>query len=166
MSETQAMPVHDDTLDRWLGWMCSLPLGLIVVLTFFDVFARYVFSAPIKGSLEIIQYSMALSIFAALPLVTRHRGHVTVSLIDGLLGASAMLWKTRVCDAISLLALALMSWRLWIYAGESIEQKQQTIVLALPQGPLVYALSVFAAVSSALVLLGLWRSVSRQGASS
>ena len=74
--------------------------------------------------------------------------------------------KTRVCDAISLLALALMSWRLWIYAGESIEQKQQTIVLALPQGPLVYALSVFAAVSSALVLVGLWRSVSRQGASS
>jgi len=69
MSETQAMPVHDDALDRWLGWMCSLPLGLIVVLTFFDVFARYVFSAPIKGSLEIIQYSMALSIFAALPLV-------------------------------------------------------------------------------------------------
>ncbi len=114
MSETQAMPVHDDALDRWLGWMSSVPLGLIVVLTFFDVFARYVFSAPIKGSLEIIQYAMALSIFAALPLVTRHRGHVTVSLIDGLLGASAMLWKTRICDAISSLALALMSWRLWI----------------------------------------------------
>ena len=166
MSETQAMPVHDDALDRWLGWMSSVPLGLIVVLTFVDVFARYVFSAPIKGSLEIIQYAMALSIFAALPLVTRHRGHVTVSLIDGLLGASAMLWKTRICDAISFLALALMSWRLWIYAGESIEQKQQTIVLALPQGPLVYALAVFAAVSSALVFWGLWRSVSRQGASS
>ncbi len=166
MSETQAMPVHDDALDRWLGWMSSVPLGLIVVLTFFDVFARYVFSAPIKGSLEIIQYAMALSIFAALPLVTRHRGHVTVSLIDGLLGNSVMLWKTRICDAISFLALALMSWRLWIYAGESIEQKQQTIVLALPQGPLVYALAVFAAVSSALVFWGLWRSVSRQGASS
>jgi TRAP-type C4-dicarboxylate transport system permease small subunit len=67
--------------------------------------------------------------------------------------------KTILCDLISLLALLLMSWRLWIYAGESIEEKQQTIVLALPQGPLVYVLSVFAALTSLLVLLDLIRQV-------
>lgn len=157
MTDTQQMPAQDDALDRWLGWMSSLPLGLIVALTFLDVFARYVFSAPIRGSLEIIQYAMALSIFAALPLVTRHRGHVTVSLIDGAMGASALRWKTRVCDLISGLALGLMSWRLWVYAGESMAQKQQTIVLALPQGPLVYALAIFAALSCVIVLWGLLR---------
>ncbi len=166
MSDAQHMPEHDDALDRWLGWMSSLPLGLIVVLTFLDVFARYVFSAPIRGSLEIIQYAMALSIFAALPLVTRHRGHVTVSLIDSALGAGALRWKTRICDLISWVALTLMSWRLWIYAGESLEQKQQTIVLALPQGPLVYALTVFAGLSSVIVLWGLMRSFRQPGGAS
>ena len=159
MGEMQNMASNEDGLDRWLGILSSLPLGLIVALTFLDVFARYLISAPIKGSLEIIQYAMALSIFAALPLVTRHRGHVTVSLIDGLLGTVAMRVKTILCDLISLLALLLMSWRLWIYAGESIEEKQQTIVLALPQGPLVYVLSVFAALTSLLVLLDLIRQV-------
>ncbi len=166
MSDAQHLPEHDDALDRWLGWMSSLPLGLIVVLTFMDVFARYVFSAPIRGSLEIIQYAMALSIFAALPLVTRHRGHVTVSLIDSALGTSALRWKTRICDLISWVALTLMSWRLWIYAGESLEQKQQTIVLALPQGPLVYALTVFAGLSSVIVLWGLLRSFRQPGGAS
>lgn len=159
MGEMQNVASNEDGLDRWLGILSSLPLGLIVALTFLDVFARYLISAPIKGSLEIIQYAMALSIFAALPLVTRHRGHVTVSLIDGLLGAVAMRVKTILCDLISLLALLLMSWRLWIYAGESIEEKQQTIVLALPQGPLVYILAVFAALTSLLVLLDLIRQV-------
>lgn len=159
MGEMQNVASNEDGLDRWLGILSSLPLGLIVALTFLDVFARYLISAPIKGSLEIIQYAMALSIFAALPLVTRHRGHVTVSLIDGLLGTVAMRVKTILCDLISLLALLLMSWRLWIYAGESIEEKQQTIVLALPQGPLVYVLSVFAALTSLLVLLDLIRQV-------
>jgi TRAP-type C4-dicarboxylate transport system permease small subunit len=159
MGEMQNMASNEDGLDQWLGILSSLPLGLIVALTFLDVFARYLISAPIKGSLEIIQYAMALSIFAALPLVTRHRGHVTVSLIDGLLGTVAMRVKTILCDLISLLALLLMSWRLWIYAGESIEEKQQTIVLALPQGPLVYVLSVFAALTSLLVLLDLIRQV-------
>jgi TRAP-type C4-dicarboxylate transport system permease small subunit len=159
MGEMQNMASNEDGLDQWLGILSSLPLGLIVALTFLDVFARYLISAPIKGSLEIIQYAMALSIFAALPLVTRHRGHVTVSLIDGLLGTVAMRVKTILCDLISLLALLLMSWRLWIYAGESIEEKQQTIVLALPQGPLVYILAVFAALTSLLVLLDLIRQV-------
>jgi TRAP-type C4-dicarboxylate transport system permease small subunit len=163
MSEMQGLAPSDDSLDRVLGVFSSIPLGLIVVLTFVDVFARYLISAPIKGSLEIIQYAMALSIFAALPLVTRHRGHVTVSLIDGMLGASAMRFKTIVCDLISLLALGLMSWRLWVYAAESMEQKQQTIVLALPQGPLVYALSVFAALTSGLVFIDLWRQMGRGG---
>lgn len=163
MSEMQGVTPSDDSLDRWLGILSSLPLALIVVLTFIDVFARYLISAPIKGSLEIIQYAMALSIFAALPLVTRHRGHVTVSLIDGVLGAGAMRFKTIVCDLISLMALGLMSWRLWVYAAESIEQKQQTIVLALPQGPLVYTLAVFAGLTSALVLIDLLRQLRRNG---
>ena len=157
MSEAKGTTAEDDSLDRWLGLMSSLPLGLIVVLTFLDVFARYMFSAPIKGSLEIIQYAMALSIFAALPLVTRHRGHVTVSLIDGMLSETLLAAKNKICDVISLVALLLMSWRLWIYAGESMEQNQQTIVLALPQGPLIYTLSVFAALTSVLVLVGLIR---------
>ena len=157
MSEAKGTTAEDDSLDRWLGLMSSLPLGLIVVLTFLDVFARYMFSAPIKGSLEIIQYAMALSIFAALPLVTRHRGHVTVSLIDGMLSETLLAAKNKICDVISLVALLLMSWRLWIYAGESMEQNQQTIVLALPQGPLIYTLSVFATLTSVLVLVGLIR---------
>jgi TRAP-type C4-dicarboxylate transport system permease small subunit len=163
MSEMHGLSSADDSLDRWLGILSSIPLGLIVVLTFLDVFARYLISAPIKGSHEIIQYAMALSIFAALPLVTRHRGHVTVSLIDSSLGASALRTKVILSDLLSLGALVLMSWRLWIYAGASIEEKQQTIVLSLPQGPLVYALAFFAGLTGLLVLIDLRRQLFRTG---
>ena len=77
------------------------PLALIVLLTFADVFARYLFARPIRGSVEIIQYAMALVIFTALPLVTRHRGHVTVSLVDKLLSGRAAWVRQLVCDALS-----------------------------------------------------------------
>lgn len=159
--ETSAERV-DDRVDKALGLLSSLPLGVIVGLTFMDVFARYLFSAPIKGSLEIIQYAMALSIFAALPLVTRHRGHVTVSLIDGLLGPRAMRLKTGVCDVLSLLAVSLMTWRLWIHAGESLEDKKQTIVLQLPEGPLVYMLGFFSALTVVVMVLHLWQGLRGQ----
>lgn len=98
---------------------------------------------------------MALTIFAALPLVTRDREHVTVSLIDGLLGSRALALKRWICDGISFLVLLTLTWRLWIYAGESIEGERRTIVLALPEGPLVYVMSVFALVTAAVVLIHL-----------
>ena len=164
MSESSTALPDAPALDRWLGLMSAIPLALIVVLTFLDVFARYLISAPIRGSLEIIQFAMALSIFASLPLVTRHRGHVTVSLIDGVLGPAATRWKVLVCDLISLAALILISWRLWVYAGESIEQSTQTIVLALPQGPLVYALALFSILTSGLVAIDLKRQIAALGA--
>jgi TRAP-type C4-dicarboxylate transport system permease small subunit len=162
MSQETSTERVDDGVDKALGLLSSLPLGVIVGLTFMDVFARYLFSAPIKGSLEIIQYAMALSIFAALPLVTRHRGHVTVSLIDGLLGPHAMRLKTGVCDLVSLLAVSLMTWRLWIHAGESLEDKKQTIVLQLPEGPLVYVLGFFSALTVLVMVLHLWQGLRGQ----
>jgi TRAP-type C4-dicarboxylate transport system permease small subunit len=98
-----------DPVGRLLGLMSAIPLGLIVALTFVDVFARYLISAPIRGSVEIIQYAMALTIFAALPLVTRDREHVTVSLIDGLLGSRALALKRWICDGISFLVLLTLT---------------------------------------------------------
>ena len=141
-----------DRVGRLLGLMSAIPLGLIVVLTFLDVFARYLISAPIRGSVEIIQYAMALTIFAALPLVTRDREHVTVSLIDGLLKARALALKRWLCDAVSFMVLIVLTWRLWVSAGEAIEGERRTVVLGLPEGPLVYVMSVFALLTAAVVL--------------
>ena len=154
-----------DRLDLALGLLSSIPLGLIVVLTFADVFARYVFATPIRGSVEIIQNAMAMTIFAALPLVTRHREHVTVSLIDGLLRRVGHAIKRRFCDLISFLVLLAVTWRLWVHAGEASESAHQTIVLGLPEGPLVYAMSVFALLTAGVVLLHLLQGSSEGEAS-
>lgn len=151
-------PARSSVLDRLLGFATAAPLFGIVALTFADVFARYLFASPIRGALEIIQFAMALTIFTALPLVTRQREHVTVSLIDGLIhGAAAKRIKQFLCDAISLAALGIVAWRLWIQAGESAAAESATIVLKLPMAPLTYVMSGFAAASAVLVALQCWQ---------
>ena len=147
-----------DGLAQALGLLSALPLALIVVITFADVFARYLFAAPIRGSVEIIQYAMALVIFTALPLVTHGRGHVTVSLIDKLV-RGRVAWLRRVfCDLISLLALVLITWRLWAQGASDLQGDTRTVVLGLPQAPLAYALCVLSALATLLMLGLLWRS--------
>ncbi len=134
--------------EQALATLSALPLALIVVLTFADVFARYLFAQPIRGSVEIIQYAMALVIFTALPLVTRSRGHVSVSLIDHLLRGGARRLQRSLCDAVSLLALAVLSWRLAAQAVSDAASGAKTIVLGLPQAPLVWLMCGLCALST------------------
>ena len=162
MSDLQPSESAPDAADRWLGLASAVPLALIVVLTFADVFARYLFARPIRGSVEIIQYAMALVIFTALPLVTRHRGHVTVSLIDRLVSGRGAWVKQALCDALSLVALALITWRLWAQAASDTASGTRTVVLGLPQAPLAYALCLFAGITTLVMARMLWRTLRGQ----
>lgn len=154
-----AATAPQDGLDRLLGVLCAIPLALIVLLTFADVFARYLFARPIRGSVEIIQYAMALVIFTALPIITRHRGHVTVSLVDRFLKGGVERVQRIVCDALSMLALALITWRLWEQAQSDLQGNTRTVVLGLPQAPLAWAMCAFAALATLVMARLLWRSV-------
>lgn len=160
MSESTPAPgAAPDAFDRVLGVLCALPVALIVGLTFAEVFARYLFSAPIRGSTEIIEYAMALVIFAALPLITKHRGHVSVSLIDGVVRGGMRRVKNVLCDAVSCFALGLLAWRLWLQAVSDQRAKVHTVVLEWPHAPLYYAMAAFAAVSALAMLWLTWRSL-------
>lgn len=140
-------------LDRILGFISAAPLALIVALTFTDVFARYLFAHPVPGASEIIQFAMAMAIFTALPLVTRAGGHITVDLFTYALNPRKQLFLQLPCELISGVALALISWRLWIQAAEYAQNDTLTIVLGLRMAPLAYAMAAFAAL--AVVAVGL-----------
>ncbi len=152
-----------DALDRALTVLSTVPVALILVLTFADVLGRYVLSSPVRGSLEIIEFAMALVIFTALPLVTRRRGHVTVSLVDNLVKGTGRKFQLVLCDATSALALGVLTWRLYLHGWTVLESGSATVVLHLPLAPLSFALTVFAGLSTLLVLAMIWHTVASQG---
>ncbi len=150
---TETTPAAESSsLHHALGILSAIPAGFIVLLTAADVLARYTFSAPIKGSVEMIEWAMALLIFTAMPLVTRQRGHVSVSLIDGLVKGSAQKFKVILCDLISAIALGIMTWRLIVQGLDDFQSKSASIVLGLPNAPLSFILAFFAAATTLVVL--------------
>ena len=60
-------------------------LFLMMLLTFADVVARYLFNRPIRGGFEITELTLLVLIFAGLPLVSHADEHVTMDFIDRLL---------------------------------------------------------------------------------
>lgn len=152
-------------MNRVLAWLSAVPVALIVMLTFADVLGRYLFASPVRGSVEMIEYAMALLIFTALPLVTRHRGHVTVSLIDNLIKGQSRRYLSTLCDGISAVALALLSWRLFRQAMNDMEEGAATQVLNMPHAPLSFALTLLAGISTLMVLVLIWRTWQSEGES-
>ncbi len=89
---------------------------LLVVAVNSDVVARGVFSAPFRGTVEVVQFSMVLIVFLQLPDVVRV-GRLTRS--DGFLivlgGRRPRIanWLWRIVDGVSAVMMGLIAIAMW-----------------------------------------------------
>ena len=132
-----------------LAWAVTADLMIMMVLTFVDVVGRYLFAAPLPGAKELTEILMAFLVFAAAPLVTADRGHITTALFESVLPKLVIRWRNVLIAVLVAIALAVLAWRLWIQAGLILDLKTGTPLLGVPIAPIVY----FAAVTSALCAL-------------
>src|SRR6188474_2231621 len=86
--------------DAVLGIAASLILFLMMLLTFVDVVARYLFNFPLRGGFEVTELMLLVLIFAGLPLVSHADEHVTMDFIDRILPARLRLGWIRVMHAV------------------------------------------------------------------
>lgn len=129
----------------------------MMTLTFVDVVARYVFNRPLRGGFEITELLLLVLIFAGLPLVTHAGEHVTMDLIDRLLGARARALVARLVELASAGLMFLLTWLMWLKAGRIAGYGDTTDVLRISVGPFVYFMTAMILLSG---LLHLYRALS------
>lgn len=94
----------------------TLVVLALVVIVNIDVISRGVFSAPFRGSVEVVQFSMVLIVFLQLPDVVRVN-RLTRS--DGLLSVmagrrpAAAAWLSRLINAVSAVLMAMIAYAIW-----------------------------------------------------
>lgn len=126
----------------------------MMLLTFVDVWGRYIFNSPLPGAFEITELMMAALIFAGLPLVTAAGEHVSVDLLDFSLPKMLRQVRDSLIHLLCAIMLGFLSYRLWIKAAEQAGYGDQTAVLLIPIAPVTYFMSLSTAVSGiALIYL-------------
>lgn len=140
-----------------LGGIMAFVVFAMMALTTVDVTARYVFSAPVPGGFEIMQFMMALVIFTALPLVTWNGGHIVVSIFDGFFKGAVRYVQRLFALTVSAVAIAVICWRMWKQGDVLADGDQITGFLEWPIAPIAYAMSVLAAITLVIVLVLIWR---------
>jgi TRAP-type C4-dicarboxylate transport system permease small subunit len=139
-------------IDAVLGVAASAILFGMMTLTFADVMGRYLFRSPVRGGFEITELSLLVLIFAGLPLVTRAGEHVTMDLIDRLLGPRACDLLNRAIEVFCALLMFLLTWLMWLKAGKVAGYTDSTDVLRIPLGPFVYFMAAMIGLSGAVHL--------------
>jgi len=133
-----------------LNTFAALILAGLMLVTVVDVVGRYVFNRPLPGSSEITELLMAVLIYAGLPVVSQRNAHITVDLLDSVTPASIARVRNLVVGLISVFVLAVIAWRLWVYAAQIRDSKDVTEYLKLPLAPFCNFLSIFAGIAAAV----------------
>jgi len=128
--------------DAVLGIAASAILFAMMMLTFVDVVARYVFNFPLRGAFEITELMLLVLIFAGLPLVSHADEHVTMDFIDRLLGPRALIFVVRTVHVLVAAVMFFLTWQVWIKAGRLAGYGDTTDVLKILVGPFVYFMAM------------------------
>ena len=153
------LPAH---AERLLGWLLPVVrlasaalLFAMMILTFVDVVGRYVFTAPVFGAAEMIQFLLAMTIFAGLALVNASDDHISVDLFDRPLSRFLPRVRPVLIQLFSLIAMIIIAYQLTEFAIEAQQNDRITVVLEWPLAVVAFAIAGLSCLSLLAQILGL-----------
>lgn len=97
--------------ERWLSWLASLAMILIMAIVVCDVALRYVFNAPLQWAYDLISlYLMAGIFFLALSDAYAHNAHVSVDILFTNASPTARRLSEILSTVIGIVLFSLITW--------------------------------------------------------
>ena len=150
--------------DAVLGIAASALLLCLMLTTFVDVVARYLFNRPIRGAFEVTELLLLVLIFAGLPLVSHADEHVTMDFIDRMLPARAVAALIRAMHALVAALFFFLTWQVLIKAGRISGYGDTTDVLRITIGPFVYFMAAMICLTGLVHVFKVFVPGERRGA--
>ena len=130
------------------GTLAGLALLGIMVLTFFDVSGRKIWSNSIPGSLELTELLMVVVIFGALPLVSLKGEHVVFDSLDVLVPR----WLQKIQQGLIHLACAALllglAYLMWKTGADIATTGETTAQLKIPKSPFIQGMGVLCGLTA------------------
>ena len=133
----------------------ALLLFVMMMLTFVDVIGRYIFTAPIFGAAEMIQFLLAMTIFGGLCLVNAKDEHITVELFEAPLDRLFPVARRIIVQIFSVGIMAIIAFQLYRFALDAEKIGSKTVVLEWSFATVAYTVAGLSVVSLIAQILGL-----------
>jgi TRAP-type C4-dicarboxylate transport system permease small subunit len=140
------------TLDWLLAWLCGATLLAMMFLTFVDVIGRYFLSRPVVGAFELTEILLAITVFSAIPAVTRRDKHIKLDFLDPVLPPAAREMLDRIAAVLMVGVLLLLSYAVWGQAAKMQAAGLRTDIIGFPTFIVAYLVSVQLALSALFLI--------------
>jgi len=139
-----------------LGTVAAVTLFAMMLLTFADVWGRYLLRQPVFGGYEVTEFMMGVLIFTALPMLCSQEGHVTIDLLDHFVRKSWLRWQRVAVNLVSGVVLAVMAWQVFLLSGQLARNNEVTMTLKIPHAPFALLFAVMAAFAALACFIVTW----------
>lgn len=147
-------------IDRWLTWssgaLASIALFAIMWLMLVDVLARKFGNHSVHGALELTEILMAVLVFAALPLVSRHEEHIVFDSLDPHLPARWRVWQQALVNLVCAAVFVFLAVQMARRADRFDEYQEVTQQLSWPMAPVAWTMAAFLVVTAAVHLVAVF----------
>ena len=134
-----------DALYKVVRVFGAIMLAILIGLTGYDVFMRYTFNNPVLGSNEMIQFLLGGMVFAGFALVTAHRSHIVVSILEPFLLRHVPGLYKGLISGFNLVGIIAITYIVIRYTNFQFLMQAETDILELQWGQLGIAFAVLAA---------------------
>lgn len=137
------------------GMTSTVLLIVMMMLTVADVFLRYVFDSPIKGSMELTEYIMVCVGTLGLAWCALQGAHIKVDLIVSKFSQRVQKYIDSFNYVLLMGVAGLITWQTFVRAGTVRRLGVDSAMLEIPRYPfvLVVSLSYFLLFVTSIVLL-------------
>jgi TRAP-type mannitol/chloroaromatic compound transport system permease small subunit len=153
---------EDNIIHRLTGWAFSAGMVwvlVMMVLTAVDVTGRYLFSAPVKGSLELSEFMLAVFGMLGMAYTQRMGANVKVRILEKFLPRRAVLALDSLTFALSLGVVLLLVYQSWVMGIEEYHYGTTSDSLGVPLYPFHFLLSLASLVLALELLVSLVNSL-------
>jgi TRAP-type transport system small permease protein len=127
----------------------AVALVVMMMVTVADVFLRYLFNNPIRGSYDLVECTLCIFVFHGLAACFLDRKNIVIDVLDHFVSERPLAILIRVADILSIACLLLIAWAMTTPALQAWSYGDRKIDLNLP----IWILWGFAFAGMAATLL-------------
>ncbi|MEW6259054.1 MAG: TRAP transporter small permease [Thermodesulfobacteriota bacterium] len=152
-----------DRISGWSAALCGFILCSSLALILTEIVLRGAFSKTLFITEEYSGYLMSALTFMGLSYTMREKGHIRVTLLQGVLSNTGKLYLDLVCFLIGFLTFSFIAWQCALFFWDSVITQSRSMqisetYLAIPQafmplGSGLLALQLLSEAMKCLVVL-------------
>jgi TRAP-type C4-dicarboxylate transport system permease small subunit len=123
------------SLNRWLHVVAGITLAALLFWTVADIVGRTFFAQPLPGTVELTELAVVVLVYLGLPRAENEGAHISADLLYVRLLPRSQAAMRVFAGAVSLVVIAVMTWRLFLFARQMDAGGYTTGVLGIPLFP-------------------------------